>query len=123
MPEKKQAGYQTPRFHRDDWLGYRTAAGEPLRDTRVNYRDGDAGARPQSTRQISDRRRRPKIFSWTFSSTRGARNEGSSPSGPSNVSPKGLCLDLHQSSKLEMRCYAGRTNAQVKSARSYSAFR
>jgi hypothetical protein len=37
MPEKKQAGYQTPRFHRDDWLGYRTAAGEPLRDTRVNY--------------------------------------------------------------------------------------
>jgi Diacylglycerol kinase catalytic domain len=41
---------------------------------------------------MSDRRRRPKSSQLTFSSTRGARNEGSSPSGPSNVSPKGLCL-------------------------------
>jgi hypothetical protein len=66
--------------------------GEPLRDTGVNYFATAMRGLAQSTRQVSDRRRRPQIFSLTFSSTRGARNEGSSPSGPSNVSPKGLAL-------------------------------
>jgi hypothetical protein len=52
MPEKKQAGYQTPRFHRDDWLGYRTrrlaglsnsCRGAFARHTCELFRDGDAG--------------------------------------------------------------------------------
>jgi hypothetical protein len=43
VPEKA-AGYQTPRFHRDDWLGYRTASGGAFARHRCElFRDGDAG--------------------------------------------------------------------------------